>query len=113
MDKIDYLYNLSKFGIYNDDELASLYKLDAENYDYENNKHEKRLEEILKKRNIKEDIAHLLNCDESEIAFLNEPMSPNVKYLYTGLHIVNIGNHDVLNGRTADVKRYLPLASNL
>ena len=107
MDKIEYLYSLSSFGFLRDKELAYLYKLDAETYDYENNKHNEKIEEILKSRNIREDLARLLQCDEHEIAFLNESMASDIKYLYTGVHVVNVKTHEVLNGKISDLKKYL------
>lgn len=107
MDSIDFLYSLLNHGFFNDSNLVSLYKLDAETYDYENHKHNEKIEEILKTRNIRKDLAHLLHCPEEQIAYLNEKMDPQVKYLYTGLHIVNLENYNILNGKNVDMKRYL------
>ena len=107
MSEIDFLYQLSKKGVLNDGNLISLYKTDAEYYDYDNHMHNAKINEILKTRNIRTDLAHLLHCPEDQIAYLNERLDPGVKYLYTGLHLVNLDTYEVLNGKTVDMKRYL------
>ena len=107
MDKIDLLYHIWKSGSFNDSDLASLYKFDAESYDYDNHKHNEELEEILNSRNIRSDLAHLLHAPEDQIAFLSERMDSGVKYLYTGLHIIDLDTQEVLNGSANDMRRFI------
>lgn len=109
MDTIDTLYSQ---GIDNDKDLFNLYKLDAQSYDYDNHKHNEKIEEMLKSRDIRHDIAYLFRCPDEQVVYLDEQMDAQAKYLYTGLHIIDLNTHEVLNGRNADVKRYLDYEVN-
>ena len=111
-DKIDFLYHIWKNGILNKENLIMLYDLDPKEYNYDKHIRDSRLEEILKSRNIRKDLASIIECPEEQIAFINEKMSPVVEYVYTGLHIIKLGTNEVLNGKMIDVIKYLNYENN-
>lgn len=99
MNEVKELYEASLQGDLNDTDLAKLYKLDSELYDYKNYRHNEIIEKILKTRNARSDIARLFHCPEEQVAYMNEKVDPVVKYLYTGLHIIDIETMEKLNDK--------------
>ncbi len=107
MDEAKEILNLINTNSYLDDtDVKKIYDLDPILYDYDNHKRDEVMKQIIDKRDIKKDLAVILQCGEDEIAFTDEEMTPQKKYVYTGLHIYNLQTHEVINGKMHDLLRY-------
>ncbi len=65
-----------------DNELRFLYRIDGFGYFYSEYSNERRVLDIIKKRNVKQDVSYLLDCDEEQVSLTEEEFLNNKDILY-------------------------------